>query len=120
MSQVRIAVATIAELPLSITQENQIIEVSVGDKEFALSRVGTDYILFEPRCPHQGVQFCHKGIIREGVITCLLHGRQYDLSNGRCLRPAGIKPLQRHKLTEEAGVLYLELEPEQAGVTPES
>ncbi len=41
------------------------------------------------RCPHMKADLTRFATIEEGVLTCSLHGWQYELASGRCLTSAG-------------------------------
>jgi len=53
--------------------------------EILLARVGAKYYATDNRCPHM------KGDLSQGklegtVVTCPVHGSQFDISNGRVVR----------------------------------
>jgi 3-phenylpropionate/trans-cinnamate dioxygenase ferredoxin subunit len=59
--------------------------VIVEGREILLARVGDNYYATDNRCPHM------KGDLSQGklegtVVTCPLHGSQFDISNGRVIR----------------------------------
>ena len=59
--------------------------VSVAGRAILLARVGDKYYAVDNRCPHM------KGDLSQGklegtVITCPLHGSQFDISNGQVVR----------------------------------
>jgi len=59
--------------------------VNVAGREILLAKVGDKYYAVDGRCPHM------KGDLSQGklegtVITCPLHGSQFDISNGRVVR----------------------------------
>ena len=59
--------------------------VIAGGREILLARVGDKYYATDNRCPHV------KGDLSQGklegtVITCPLHGSQFDISNGQVVR----------------------------------
>jgi 3-phenylpropionate/trans-cinnamate dioxygenase ferredoxin subunit len=59
--------------------------VSAGGREILLARVGDKYYAADNRCPHR------KGDLSQGklegtVVTCPLHGSQFDISNGQVVR----------------------------------
>jgi UDP-MurNAc hydroxylase len=41
------------------------------------------------RCPHMKADLTRFATIEDGVLTCSLHGWQYELATGRCLTSAG-------------------------------
>jgi len=59
--------------------------VIAGGREILLARVGDKYYATDNRCPHM------KGDLSQGklegtVITCPLHGSQFDIGNGQVVR----------------------------------
>ena len=59
--------------------------VIAGGREILLARVGDNYYATDNRCPHM------KGNLSQGklegtVVTCPLHGSQFDISNGQVVR----------------------------------
>jgi UDP-MurNAc hydroxylase len=41
--------------------------------------------LVQRRCPHMGADLARFGHVEDGVLTCDLHGWQFDVASGRCL-----------------------------------
>jgi len=59
--------------------------VIAGGREILLARIGDKYYAADNRCPHM------KGDLSQGklegtVVTCPLHGSQFDISNGQVVR----------------------------------
>lgn len=59
--------------------------VSAAGREILLARIGDNYYATDNRCPHM------KGDLSQGklegtVVTCPLHGSQFDISNGQVVR----------------------------------
>jgi 3-phenylpropionate/trans-cinnamate dioxygenase ferredoxin subunit len=59
--------------------------VIAEEREILLARVGDKYYATENRCPHM------KGDLSQGklegtVVTCPVHGSQFDISNGQVVR----------------------------------
>jgi 3-phenylpropionate/trans-cinnamate dioxygenase ferredoxin subunit len=59
--------------------------VRAAGREILLARVGDKYYAVDNRCPHR------KGDLSQGklegtVVTCPLHGSQFDISNGQVVR----------------------------------
>jgi len=60
-------------------------EVNVAGRQILLARVGDKYYAVDKLCPHM------KGNLSQGklegtVVTCPLHGSQFDISNGQVVR----------------------------------
>jgi 3-phenylpropionate/trans-cinnamate dioxygenase ferredoxin subunit len=60
-------------------------KVIAEGREILLARVGNTYYVTDNRCPHM------KGDLSQGklegmVVTCPVHGSQFDISNGQVVR----------------------------------
>ena len=54
-------------------------------REILLARVGDKYYATDNRCPHMKGDLS-KGKLEGTVITCPLHGSQFDIGNGQVVR----------------------------------
>ena len=59
--------------------------VSAEGREILLARVGDKYHAADNRCPHMKGNLS-RGKLEGTVVTCPLHGSQFDISNGRLVR----------------------------------
>ena len=59
--------------------------VLVQGREILLARVGDSYYAADNRCPHMGGKLS-QGKIEDTVVTCPVHGSQFDLKNGEVVR----------------------------------
>lgn len=53
--------------------------------DLLVARRGDQYYALEPKCPHLGGDLS-KGSLSGTVLTCPVHGSQFDLTDGRVLR----------------------------------
>ncbi len=53
--------------------------------EILLARIGDEYYATNNRCPHMKGDLS-QGKLKGTVITCPLHGSQFDISNGQVVR----------------------------------
>ena len=60
-------------------------EVLVRDRAVMVARIGGSYYAADNRCPHMGRKLT-KGKLEGTVVTCPLHGSQFDLRNGQVVR----------------------------------
>ena len=60
-------------------------EISVEGYEILLARVNDNYYATDNRCPHMGGKLS-EGKLEGTVVTCPLHGSQFDLRNGQVVR----------------------------------
>jgi 3-phenylpropionate/trans-cinnamate dioxygenase ferredoxin subunit len=59
--------------------------VSAAGREILLARVGDKYYAVDGRCPHMKGNLA-QGKLEGTVVTCPLHGSQFDISNGQVVR----------------------------------
>lgn len=95
---------------------------STKQGEFLLARVGNNYYAADNRCPHMKGKL-DQGTLEGTVVTCPLHGSQFDLKDGkvvRWLRGTGVlarvgralkppKNLQTYRVQVEDDQLLIEL-----------
>ena len=60
-------------------------EVLARGGEILLARVGDSYYAADNRCPHMGGKLS-PGKLEGFVVTCPVHGSQFDLKNGEVVR----------------------------------
>ncbi len=60
-------------------------QVLAQGREILLARVGDNYYAADNRCPHLGGKLS-EGKLEGTVVTCPMHGSQFDLSDGRVVR----------------------------------
>ena len=78
-----VRVAALAELP---SHEGTI--VAVGARRVALFRVGDEVLTLDNVCPHSGGPI-GLGELEGAVVTCPLHGWQFDVRTGACVSVSG-------------------------------
>lgn len=66
-------------------EDGEMKEVIVNGLELMLARVGDDYYVTGNRCTHLGGKLS-QGILTGTVVTCPLHGSQFDIRDGRVVR----------------------------------
>ncbi len=60
-------------------------EVKVQGQYVLLARVADKYYAIDNRCPHFGGNLS-RGSLEGTVVTCPLHGSQFDITNGQVVR----------------------------------
>jgi 3-phenylpropionate/trans-cinnamate dioxygenase ferredoxin component len=97
-------------------------KVTVNGQEVLLARVGAGYYAIDNKCPHMGGDLS-AGKLDGTVITCLRHGSQFDLKDGRNIRwtnwPGPVKtmadiiksprPVNTYKVKTENGEISIEV-----------
>ena len=97
-------------------------EVEVQGRQLLLAMVGGKYYAANNRCPHLGGRLA-RGKLEETVVTCPLHGSQFDLADGRVIRwlkgsgmlsalgkaLKGPRPITTYKVKVEVDKILVEL-----------
>jgi nitrite reductase/ring-hydroxylating ferredoxin subunit len=60
-------------------------KVSLNGQDIMLARRGSNYYAVANRCPHFGGNLAN-GTLEGNIITCPLHGSQFDIRNGKNVR----------------------------------
>jgi 3-phenylpropionate/trans-cinnamate dioxygenase ferredoxin subunit len=81
--------------------------------EVLVARVGGNYYVADNRCPHMGGRLS-QGKLEGTVVTCPLHGSQFDLKDGGFMSRVGKalkspKPLTVYKAQVKDGQIMIEL-----------
>ena len=66
-------------------QNGQMKSVKAGGQDVLVAKVGGKFYAAENTCPHMGGKLAH-GKLEGTVVTCPLHGSQFELKNGNVVR----------------------------------
>jgi 3-phenylpropionate/trans-cinnamate dioxygenase ferredoxin subunit len=66
-------------------KDGYIKTVSVNGRELMVTKVGDSFYCAEARCPHMSGDLS-KGALNGTILTCPLHGSQFDLKDGSVVR----------------------------------
>lgn len=66
-------------------KQGEMKSLNVSDKEILIARVGDSYYASDNRCPHLGGKLSN-GSLNGTIVTCPLHGSQFDLTNGDIIK----------------------------------
>jgi 3-phenylpropionate/trans-cinnamate dioxygenase ferredoxin subunit len=103
-------------------EEGTMKAVTAAGREIVLARAGNTYYAADNRCPHMGGKLA-QGELHDTVVTCPVHGSQFDLSSGevvRWLRKSGLleklsksikppRPLTTYNLKVEDNRILVEI-----------
>ncbi len=78
----------------------------VDGQDVALFRRGEEIFAIGNECPHQGGSLCD-GHVEGDIVTCPLHGWEFDLRSGACMTVPG-ESVPRYLVTVEDGAIFLE------------
>lgn len=66
-------------------KEGEAKEVVLDGHEILLAKVNGKYYAADNRCPHLGGKLA-RGKLEGTIVTCPLHGSQFDLASGKVVR----------------------------------
>lgn len=67
------------QLPISVSEEEQVIPISINNLKLLGVRRNNSVRVFEPYCPHRGANLAIGGILRGQHIYCPFHGMKVRL-----------------------------------------
>jgi len=100
----RVKVLEIAALP-----DGQVSLVIVDGEDVALFRRGAEIFALGNTCPHQGGSL-GDGLVEGDIVTCPLHGWEFDLRSGACMTVPG-ESVPRYAVTVDSGAVFVEETP---------
>jgi nitrite reductase/ring-hydroxylating ferredoxin subunit len=93
-------------LPLASLPDGGVELAVVNGLDVALFRRGDEIFAVGNECAHKGGNLCD-GRVEGDIVTCPLHGWEFDLRSGVCMTIPG-ESVQRFTVTVEEGAVYLE------------
>ncbi|MCX6005359.1 MAG: Rieske 2Fe-2S domain-containing protein [Chloroflexi bacterium] len=69
-----------AELP-----EGNMLTVKLEGQDILLANINSNFYAINNKCPHMGGNLA-KGKLEGSVVTCPLHGSQFDVTTGKVIR----------------------------------
>jgi len=100
----RAKVLDLAELP-----PGKSALVTAAGSDVALFRQGEEVFAIGNECIHQGGSLCD-GRVEGDIVTCPLHGWEFDLRSGACMTVPG-ESVPRFLVTLEDGAVFLDEAP---------
>jgi nitrite reductase (NADH) small subunit len=61
------------------------VSLRIGGEEVAVFRVGEEVVAVRNDCPHQHFSLLHQGELKNGALTCPMHGWTFDLMTGKSI-----------------------------------
>lgn len=81
------------------------LAVEVSGRPVVLTRFAGRIYAMDDRCSHAGARLSG-GRLRDGVISCPLHGGRFEVATGHCLSKAlGFIPVTAHATRELDGMI---------------
>jgi 3-phenylpropionate/trans-cinnamate dioxygenase ferredoxin component len=79
------------------------------EEDVALFRRGDEIFAIGNQCPHQGGNLCD-GFVEGDIVTCPLHGWEFDLRSGACMTIPG-ESVPHYNVLVDDGAIILEDQP---------
>lgn len=99
-----------SELTLAPLPANSSIAVEISDQPVLVCNSNGKHFAVQNRCTHQDTPL-EKGRVRNGFISCPLHGVRFSLETGV---PMGVEltriPLRTYAVVEEEGMIKVDIE----------
>jgi 3-phenylpropionate/trans-cinnamate dioxygenase ferredoxin subunit len=103
-------------------KDGEMKDVVQDGHEILLARVGGKYYAADNRCPHYGGKLA-RGKLEGTIVTCPLHGSQFDLASGKVVRwlkgfgllssvgkaLKGPRPISTYKVKVESDKILVEI-----------
>ena len=88
-------------------EPGQAIRVTVDGTAVAVFNVGGTLLAVDARCTHVGGPL-DRGPVTGTIVTCPLHGSQFDLRTGAVVRGPASRPVKSYRVRVEADGLALD------------
>lgn len=85
---------------------------AAGDEIIIVCQASGQYQAVSGICSHEYWPL-HEGYVIGNCIVCPLHGSEFDLETGKCLRPPASNPLKTYQVIETGDELYIEINQEE-------
>ncbi len=81
----------------------------LNEEEVALYRLNDGFYATSDICTHARASL-NEGTLAGRIVTCPLHGGQFDVQTGRAVKLPCVTPLQTFAVREEDGAVWVEIE----------
>jgi len=98
--------ARVKVLDLAALPDGAVELAVVNGLDVALFRRGDEILAIGNECAHTGGNLCD-GFVEGDIVTCPLHGWEFDLRSGACMTVPG-ESVPHFVVTVEDGAIYLE------------
>ena len=89
-------------------EPGEAIAVTLGDKEFALFRIGEEFFATDNRCTHAAAPLAD-GYFDGEVIECPLHQGLFNVRTGAALCSPALRPVKTYAVRVIAGQVEIRL-----------
>jgi NADPH-dependent 2,4-dienoyl-CoA reductase/sulfur reductase-like enzyme/nitrite reductase/ring-hydroxylating ferredoxin subunit len=93
-------------MPLSDIPADGVIGGHVGDEVVVLARIGDDFVAVAGACTHYSGPL-KQGLRVNGTVRCPWHHACFDLKTGAALEAPALSPLDRWKVEETDGLIFV-------------
>jgi nitrite reductase/ring-hydroxylating ferredoxin subunit len=96
------------EIQLAEVPSESLYRLETCQGDVVVDRQNDSFAVFEDRCPHAHWPLS-EGDLRDGVLSCVGHGWEFDVTSGRCLTVPGCA-LKLLPVTIENGEIKIEVD----------
>ena len=82
--------------------------VTGNQRALALFKFEGKVYCVDNRCTHVGGPLC-RGMLKQFVVTCPLHGSRFDVRSGQVLGGPAMKPVPSYPVTVEGGRVFADV-----------
>jgi len=90
-----VKVASTTEVP-----EGKMKMVQIAGHQLCLANIGGKFYAIGNQCTHVGGPLA-QGSLKDYIVTCPLHGSQFDIRNGQAKRGPAVKPEPTYEVKVE-------------------
>jgi 3-phenylpropionate/trans-cinnamate dioxygenase ferredoxin subunit len=82
--------------------------IMVGGMPIAVFHIGEKFYAMYDKCSHRGGAL-HEGYVDGTIVTCPLHGAQFDIATGQNLSPPAPAPVRVFPVHVEGNDVFIEM-----------
>jgi len=86
--------------------EEEVMEVRIGDKDLALYNVEGEFYATDGICTHEYINLCD-GYVEGHIIECPLHSACFDIKTGKAIKAPATVDLKTYPVKVEDGTVYI-------------
>ena len=102
------AKAFVIAVKIDEVPKNGLVALDVDGVAIAVANVGGVFYAFEDTCTHEQCSLA-QGDLSGTTVTCMCHGAEFDVRNGRVLAPPAPLPVQVFRTKIDGDNLLIEV-----------
>lgn len=89
-------------------EEGAVREFTVMGHLIYVANLGGEYFAGEASCPHAGCSL-GEGALQGSFLTCVCHGAQFEVRDGRVMRPPARRPVTTYATELRGDDVYVDV-----------